>query len=181
MNRPIRLANTFSELAWPFLSDLEFRLDNDPNQVGQYMATRADYRLENGFFLSVGFNPLDGGTAGIMCGRAWNYRSKIPALREFRRFSHHYDVLAAKFGFELPRAYPLDVNDEENADLLSILDDLQNSLPGILARLTLTDLIAIEREEHGAQWFHEQSRRDHFAAGIRFAGITPFTTSQTAG
>ena len=175
MNRPIRLANSFHELAWPFLSGLGFRLDNDPNQLGQYSASRADYRTESGFFLAVGFNPLDGSSAGIMCGRAWNYTSNNPRLREFRRLSHEYAVLAARFGFELPRFYPLDVSDEDNADLLRILDDLKASLPVVLERLTLRDLIAIEEEEYGSSWQHQRS-----GLGTDFAGITPFTPSQNA-
>lgn len=80
MGRAIRLANTFDEIARPFLSDLGFELVNDPGHfVGRYLATRAVYKSCNGFFLSVGFEPLDGSFAVIVCGR--NPKQTLVSLR----------------------------------------------------------------------------------------------------
>lgn len=180
MNRPIRLANTFHEMAGPFLADLGFRLENDPSQLEQYMATRAVYRTGNGFFLAVGFNPVDGGNAGMICGRSWNYTSDIPELRKFERLSNRYHVLAARFGLDVPEFYKLDVDDEDNNDIQLILDDLTATLSTILERVTLADLIAVEQEKLGSQW-HQEREQDHYkSSSIRFAGITPFEEKQRA-
>ena len=178
MNRPIRLANTFHEMARPFLSHLGFQLQNDPNQFGPYMATKAVYKSQNGFFLTVGFDPLDGSDAGMLCGRSWNYTSDIPELRQFERISNRYDVLAARFGLEVPECYKLDVDDEESTDMQLILNDLKATLPTILERVTLEDLIAVEQEEHGCQWHQEREQDYYKSTSIRFAGITPFEQEQ---
>jgi len=179
MDRPIRLANVFHEMAWPFLSSLGFELQNDPNQFGgAYLATRAVYKSQNGFFLIVGFEPLDGSDAGLMCGRSWNYTSDIPELRRFERFSNKYPVLAKRFGLEVPGRYKLDVDDVENTDMQGILDDLKATLPTILERVTLEDLISVEKEEHGSQWHQEREQGEYKLTSIKFMGITPFEEKQ---
>jgi hypothetical protein len=173
MCRALRLANTFDEIARPFLSDMGFELVNDPGQfVGRYLATRAVYKSRNGFFLSVGFEPLDGSFAVIVCGRSWNYTSEFPEPHRFERFSNAYFTLAKRFGFELPRSYKLRVEDEANSDLLRILRDLETTLPTILECVTLGDLIAVERENGGCQWHEKQGW--HKSTSIKFEGISPF-------
>lgn len=175
MSRPIRLARTFHEMAWPFLAGLGFELQNNPDHfVGRYLATNALYKSQNGFFLIVGFDPLDGSGAGMSCGRSWNYTSDIPELRQFERLSSEYHVLASRFGFEVPRNYELRVEDEANTDIQAILNDLKATLPTILRRVTLDDLIAVEQEKYGSQWHHELSQDQHKPTSIKFAGITPF-------
>ena len=167
MNRPIRLANTFHEIARPFRSGLGFELQNEPNQFGgAYLATRAVYKSRDGFFLAVGFEPLDGSDAGLMCGRSWNYTSDIPELRRFERLSNKYHVLAKRFGFDLPERYKLDVDDAANSDIQAILDDLKATLPDILSRVTLEDLVAIEQEKDGSQWHQERESRQRTLKSI---------------
>ena len=179
MSRPIRLARTFHEMAWPFLSGLGFELQNDPDQfVGRYLATNALYKSQKGFFLIVGFDPLDGSGAGMSCGRSWNYTSKIPELRQFERLSNRYHVLARRFGFEVAKSYELRVDDEANTDIQAILNDLEATLPTILRRTTQEDLIAVEKEKHGSQWHHEMSQDHYRSTSIKFAGITPFEEEQ---
>ena len=179
MDRRIRLASTFHEMAWPFLSSLSFELQNDPNQLGgAYLATKAVYKSQRGFFLAVGFEPLDGSDAGLMCGRSWNYTSDIPELRRFERLSNKYHVLAKQFGFEMPERYELDVDDVDNIDMQAMLNDLKATLPTILERVTLEDLIAVEQEECGSQWHQEREQGQYESSSIRLAGITPFEEKQ---
>ena len=161
-------------MAWPFLSGLGFELQNDPNQLGPYLATKVVYKSQRGFFLVVGFAPVDGSDAGIICGRSWNYTSDIPELRQFERFSTTYDVLAARFGFEVPSRYRLDVDDTANTDMQAILNDLELTLPAILERITLEDLIAVEQQRYGSQWRHERDQEQYKSTSIKFAGISPF-------
>lgn len=179
MNRPIRLASTFHDMAWPFLSSLGFELENDPSEFGNpYLGSRAIYKTQNGFFLAVGFNPLDGSDAGVMCGRSWNYTSDIPRLQQFEHLSNDYSVLANRFGFEVPKSYELRVEDESNTDIQAILNDLKATLPTVLRRVTLDDLIAVEREKNGSQRHHELSEDQHKRTSVKFAGITPFEEGQ---
>jgi hypothetical protein len=173
MSRPIHLASTFHDMARPFLSGLGLELESDPNEIrNPYQATGATYKSRNGFFLAVGFNPLDGCSARMMCGRRWNYTSDIPGLEQFERWSNDYFVLARRFGFDLPNGYQLDVDDVANTDLRKILDDLEQTLPTILERVTVDDLIAIEREKFGCEWREE--RDSYQSASVRFEDITPF-------
>ena len=173
MSRSPKLAGLFHEIAWPFLSSLGFELQNDPNQnQSPYLGTRAVYKSQSGFFLSVGFEPLDGGFAGIMCGRSWNYTSTLPKLARFERLSHHYHVLADRFGYDVPQSFKLQIDDKEDSDLRAILDVLQATLPGILEHVTLADLIAIEHQEHGRHWMRDQG--EDRSSCITFEGITPF-------
>ena len=179
MNRSITLASTFHDMAWPFLSGLGLELEDDPTEFrNPYRATGATYKSRNGFFLAVGFNPLDGCSARMMCGRRWYYRTDIPGLEQFYRWSNDYFVLAKRLGFELPKGYELDVTDVANTDLHEILNDLEATLPTILRRVTLDDLIAVEQEKYGSQWHHELSDGQQKRSNIKFAGITPFTEEQ---
>ncbi len=179
MSRPIRLASTFHEMALSFLSSLGFELQNDPDQFGTpYLATKAVYKSQNGFFLAVGFDPLDGSYAAMSCGRSWNYTSEIPELRRFEHLSNEYHVLASRFGFEVTRSFELQVNDEANTDIQAILDDLKATLPTILRRVTLEDLIAVEQEKYGSQWNHEHYQDEYMSTSIKFEGITPFEEKQ---
>ncbi len=178
MSRSPKLAGVFHEIAWPFLSSLGFQLQNDPNQnQSPYLGTRALYKSQSGFFLSVGFEPLDGGFAGIMCGRSWNYTSTLPKLARFERLSHHYRVLADRFGYDVPQSFKLQSDDEEDSDLHSILDILAMTLPGILEHVTLEDLVAIEKQEYGRQWMRAQG--EDSSSSITFEGITPFREMKT--
>lgn len=171
MTRPIQLACTFHRMAEPFLSGLGFVLQNDPNELEQYCSTKAVYKTQEGFFLWVGFDPLDGRSAGLMCGRSWNYSSSVPGLLRFQYLSNRYWLLARRFGLELSKHYDLDVEDAQHGDLRSILDELESTLPEILNETRLDDLIAIEQENGGAKWWKEQGE---YGATVRFEGITPF-------
>jgi hypothetical protein len=142
-------------MAEPFLSTLGFALINDLAEVDRLGETRAHYKSQKGFFLLVGFDPYDGQSAGITCGRKWTFTPTSPKFTSHSKLSNQYHVLARRFGFDLPLFYPLRWNSGRD-DLKRILDDLETTLPSILERLTLADLIQIEREEYGCQWAQDR-------------------------
>ena len=80
-------------------------------------------------------------------------------------------MLARRFGFELPRHYPLRW-DTWRDELKRILRDLESTLPPSLERVTLADLLAIEREEMGRQW--AQDRYGHQPPVMRHTTISAF-------
>lgn len=174
MARSIQLAHTFHQMAEPFLSEMGFALQNDPNKLEHYCSTRAIYKTQEGFHLWVGLDPIDGRSAGITCGRSWNYSSDVPGLRRFQYLSHRCYVLAKRLGVELSEYYELDVHKVDYSDLREILEDLEGNLPTILDRTMLEDLIAVEQEQGGAKWWQEHD--GHRGTRIRFEGITPFVS-----
>lgn len=168
---PARLAGNFHEMAEPFLSSLGIVLISDLTAVGRLGETSAQYKSRNGFFLFMGFVPFDGPSTGISCGRRWTYTPASPMLTNYSRLSNSYHVLAKRFGFELPAYYPLGP-DIWRAALKRMLDDLESTLPTILERLTLADLVAVEREEMGCQW--AQERYGHQPPAIRLTTVSDF-------
>lgn len=154
---PHELANYFDEKARPFLSEQGFALVNDPKVViGPYQCSLAEYKSTAGLFLSVGFDPLDGRSAGILCGRKWRYARISPELSGGERLSNSYYLLADRFGFELPRSYEVRPGDAAIRAIDVIADDLKATLPAVIDNVTLDDLVAIESEKFGCQWIETQ-------------------------
>ncbi len=173
MARAIRLAQVFHERAWPFLSEIGFELENDPAEVvGQHSGSSACYKSRIGFFLRIGFDPIDGKTAGIRCGRKWYYSPISDKFQGTEVLSNDYAVLANRFGFELPVNYELRVHDEEANDIDDILNDLRATLQTVMKGVTLDDLEAIESEEYGCQW--QESNFGWQPSGMKLARISPF-------
>jgi len=134
-------------MAAPVLSELGFELVDDPRTIrNPYLLTGAIYRSKRGLFLSVGFDPFDSNTASISCGRPWRWR------KEGGRFllSNGYSALARRFGIELPPYYTLGYDDAIAKTIERMLSDLQRTLPTVIERTTLEDLIAVEHEQFGA-------------------------------
>lgn len=139
------MASHFHEMAWPFLSDLGFVLAKDPGSIlNSYQLTAATYKKKRGFFLTVGFDPLDSNSAIISCGRKW-LESRGGFL-----LSNRYSALARRMGIEVPEHYMLGYGDEIDRTMERILGDLKKTLPIVLQRVTLEDLISIEHEDDGA-------------------------------
>lgn len=138
-------ASLFHRSAWIFLSGLGFELVNTPETLnGPYGASQALYRTSDGFFLHVGFDPNDGGYAEVSCGRRWKIGNNGT------HFSHTLNVLAKRFGFDLPEYYLLGRNMEFERSLERIKFDLRLVLPAVLKSVTLQDLEEIEQERFGA-------------------------------
>lgn len=141
-----REAYRFHQLAGSFLSELGFKLLDDPSLIlNTYQTTAATYRSNSGFFLRIGFDPLDSNSASVTCGRQWRASTGWSAL------SNNYAAVAKRFGIDVPTYYRLGYGDEIPKTMENILGDLRATLPLILRRTSLEDLIAVENEEFGAR------------------------------
>lgn len=138
-------AAVFHQLAGPFLADLGFGLVNDPHpKVGRFNASTAAYQSPKGLSLCIGFEPGDSNTAEIACGREWS------AEQQCLLIANHYSVLAKRFGIDdLPLFYRLGYGEETRVTMKAMLADLMRSLPIILPRVTLGDLLSIARDPPG--------------------------------
>jgi hypothetical protein len=138
-------AATFHALAGDHLVRLGFSLANDPNQTrGRYSDSSADYQCSCGLWLSVGFEN-DSGSALVFFGRRW-FLGQGDA-----RVSNHLAILARRFGIDTPISYPLSWGDQRAGEIATILTELKRSLPEVMKRVTLDDLIQVEREQFGAE------------------------------
>ena len=60
-------------------------------------------------------------------------------------------VLARRFGIDVPMVYKLGYGEEEAVTMQAMLADLKRTLPVVVPRVTLDDLLRIERDEHGVE------------------------------
>jgi hypothetical protein len=139
-------ACVFHELACSFLTDQGFELANDPSRIlGRYNASNAVYRSPRGLSLSVAFEPGDSNTAVVFFGREWSVQQEILFL------SNYYPVLARRLGLDAPMFYKLGYGEQMNLPMKEMLADLRRTLPVVMSKVTLEDLLCIEREEFGAE------------------------------
>ena len=134
-------AVAFHSVAGWFLAAQGFAIENDPGLIGMYGGCAACYRSKRGLELWVGFEPIDGAGAGMTCGRKWTPKGAASFL------SNHYSKLAARFGLELPCIYPIASGEQPMIVAEKILSDLKRSLPIVVAKVSMEDLVAIENEE----------------------------------
>ena len=88
--------------------------------------------------------PFDGNYVSITFGRRWHGKD------DWNRLSNHYAVLAKQLGIHFPRNYRLGFGDEIRKTMDRIAQDLKNTLPTILDKVTLNDLTIVEAEKYGA-------------------------------
>jgi len=135
----------FHELAKGFLSSTGLFLTNNPAEwIGRYAYSSARYTSKRGFSLLVGFESVDGNYADVFFGREWQ------ADGRFLFLSSTYASIANRFGYALPSVYQLGFEPDVKLACNSILSDLKLTLPVILSRVNLEDLIAVENDQHGA-------------------------------
>ncbi len=173
--RADELATIFHEKAGAFLAELGFELQNDPAKtVGRpgFAMTSARYRSPQGLYLGASFDPIDGASAGLSCGRRWQYASELPSVPDHDRLSNYYWVLAETFGFDLPRYYELSPGDESIRAIETMLDDLKATLPTVLERVTLEDLMEAENKQYGCGWSEEKHGRQRRCS--RLEAISPY-------
>lgn len=158
-------AQTFHALAGDELVRFGFSLANDPSQTrGRYSDSSADYECSRGLWLSVGFEN-DSGSALVFFGRRWSLG------QGHARLSNYYAILASRFGIETPVSYPLSWDEQRASELAAILTDLKRTLPEVMKRVTLNDLIQVERETFGA----ETLARAHFGTDFdRLCQVSSF-------
>ncbi len=138
-------AETFHALAAAELGRLGFMLINDPSQRrGRYSDASADYECPRRLRLSVGFEN-DSGNALVFFGRLWLLQQGHTCL------SNHYAMIARRFGINTPMSYPLSCGQQRTGQIAAILTDLKRTLPEVMKRVTLDDLIHVEREKFGAE------------------------------
>jgi hypothetical protein len=134
-------AVAFHSVAGWFLAAQGLAIENDPGLVGMHGGSAACYRSKRGLALWVGFEPYDGDGAAMTCGREWTPKGAASFL------SNHYSKLAARFGLDLPLIYPIANGEQPTIVAEKILADLKRSLPIVVAKVSMEDLIAIENEE----------------------------------
>jgi hypothetical protein len=62
-----------------------------------------------------------------------------------------YSMLAQRFGLNLPLDYPMSSSEQPIIVVQKIVADLERSLPIVVAKVSMNDLLGIENEEpHGA-------------------------------
>jgi hypothetical protein len=138
-------AQTFHTLAGDDLVKFGFSLVNDPKQTrGRYSDCSAEYECAGGLHLSVGFEN-DSGYALVFFGRLWTFGEGVA------RLSNYYATLAKRFAIDTPLGYPLSWGPQRSAEIAAIISDLRRTLPEVMARVTLEDLIHVEREQFGAE------------------------------
>jgi hypothetical protein len=133
-------------MAGSFFSELGLKLVDDPTLIlNPYQMTAATYKSNQGLFLRIGFDPADSNSAIVAYGRQWRGGGGWSAL------SNRYAALVKRFGVDVPAYYDLGHGDEIAKTMQTILDDLKRTLPVVMQRTTLNDLVAVESEEFGAR------------------------------
>ena len=160
-------ANSFHNTAGPVLSELGFELVNDPKRInGPYQATNARYRNAAGMYLSIGFDPADGKRVGLSVGSFWKKKEG-----RWYSLSNYYYILARRLGISVPDNYPLD-HEKMSGSMERVLRDLIEILPTILSNVTLEDLIAVEKEQYGAQKLAEGYLGDQYLDHVEISELT---------
>lgn len=133
----------FHSLAGSFLAAHRFVLTNDPGIMGRYGGSGADYRSHRGLALWVSFDHMDSDSVGISFGREWSPKGAASYL------SNSYSTMAQRFGLDVPLTYPMESIRCEPLDVLAkrILADLKRTLPIVISKVTMSDLVAVENEE----------------------------------
>jgi hypothetical protein len=139
--RPATHAGVFHNVAAPFLAALGFALASDPAIVSRFGGGSAFYRSKRGLSLCVIFDPVDSDCAWINCGREWTPKGWAMLL------SNNYSKLAQRFGLDVPLSYPMDRREPLDIFAERILADLKRSLPIVVAKVSMNDLLAVENEE----------------------------------
>ena len=162
------VAKVFDESARGFLGSLDFVVINDPERaLSPYRKSWALYRDPCGLHLLVDFEAADGNYAGFSCGRAWCSDEGILCL------SGEYQDLCWRLDLSVPEYYRLGYAAEMRKTMDDMLDDIERAQPTVAAKVTLDDLLAIEREEHGSE------RHAVLRFGKDYAGVV--TTSASEG
>jgi hypothetical protein len=141
LQRPTTHAAVFHSVAGSFLDAQGFVLAGDPGIVGRYGGSAALYRSRRGLSLWISFEPCDGAAAGMSCGREWTPHGQATFL------SNDYSTLAQRFGLDLPLSYPIASGEQPIIVVEKIVADLKRSLPIVVARVSMNDLLAVENEE----------------------------------
>lgn len=161
----------FHRMAQEFLAGYGFALVNNPNTVySPYQASRATYKNANGFYLDFCFDPFDGRSCGISGGRYWC--SKGAFLGELNRFlglSGDYSELAKITGCEIARFHLMKLGDEMEESMRALLQDLDISLSSVLDKITLRDLVGLEKKEQGLESRTKQHFGDNFEDDIEIS------------
>ncbi len=167
MNDALPTAEVFHQFAGGKLASLGFQLAGDPTvTLGNYQDAAALYCCTRGFFVSVGFSPMDARAAAVSFGRKWSWDGGARGL------SNYLFVFARKYWLELPQSYPL-VKGATGVRAANqcILEDLQRTVPQILSRLTLADLEAIELEQFGMAWSSKNQYGEDYLAHVTMSDV----------
>ena len=126
-----------------------------------YQGHGSQFRLPRNLYLGVGFEPLDGPSAAMNFGRRWLLDETV------RRLSCPYSLIAREFGFEHPLVYELGFEDEVDTTINAMCSDLEESLESVIERLDLETLMAVERDDYGAESILQRYCRKNFETRVR--------------
>jgi hypothetical protein len=126
-----------------------------------YGGSAALYRSKRGLSLWIMFEPYDGAAAWLTCGREWAPKDGAPFL------SNAYSKLAQRFGLDVPLDYPIANGEEPIIVVEKIVADLDRSLPIVVSKVSLNDLLAVENEEPtGAAVIVTRSFGENYATSV---------------
>lgn len=81
--------------------------------------------------------------------------------------SNSYSQLAQRFGLNVPLSYPIENGELPITVVEKIVADLERSLPIVVSKISLHDLIAVENEEPtGAAAIVTRSFGENYAASV---------------
>ena len=163
-------ANSFHNTAGPILSELGFELVNDPQKkVGRYSISSARYKSADGLYLAIVFDPFESGSILVYFGRSLKVKVGKYNISEL---SNCYGVVAKRFGITVPNYYPLHYKEKISDSMQDVLHDLRETLPTVLSNVTLEDLIAVEKEQYGAQKLAEGYLGDQYLDHVEISELT---------
>ena len=150
-NKHRTLAHKFSDEAELFLLSYDFELINDPTAVySPYQASRALYKSLSNFYLAFFFDPYDGRSAGINCGRQFTSRNEfLGEKNHFFGLSASYYELAKMFGISVSAFYSIGGENSIDDAISSILLDLEASLETVTSSTTTQILQTLENSPRG--------------------------------
>ncbi len=159
-------ADALHSMAGSFLTTQGFVLAGDPGIVGRYGGSTAFYRSERGLSLSNTFDPHDGNAAWMSYGREWTSNGRLLSL------SNNYSNLARRFGLDIPPYYAMGDREPQDVVVRKIVTDLKHSLPIVVSRLSLNDLLAVENEEpSGAAAIALRTFGESYSAHVEIRGF----------
>lgn len=145
VSRKATYASIFHEKEEGFLSSCGFELVNDPFEYDHhYLRSSAIYLCRNvGIYLRVSFTPAYEMSAGILFGRRWS-RGK------WEYYSNRYCAFASRLNLSTPCSYSMRKMDRDEL-MATMSNDLERTLPEVVRRVTVADVLALESAQYGAE------------------------------
>jgi hypothetical protein len=158
------LASLFHGRACAFLTHHGFNLINEPSEsFGRYNFSSAKYKAASNLYLTAAFEPYDGNDGQIFFGRQWIFGG-------YTYLSNNYAVMAKRFGFDVRSLYRLREEDGDRT-IEVIVSDLQRSLPTVISKIQLQDVVTVEQEPYGAKSLAKMILRTNDLSSVQISSL----------